>query len=64
MDAQDIRNLQEAYLEVVSNQLDEVLDTPQKTQSYAAKMLLLLWEHLLEEIKKLYLKDLRVLNEE
>jgi hypothetical protein len=37
MDAQDIRNLQEAYLEVVSNQLDEVLDTPQKTQSYAAK---------------------------
>jgi hypothetical protein len=37
MDAKDIRNIQEAYLEVVSNQLDEVLDTPQKSQSYAAK---------------------------
>jgi len=38
MDAQELRNLQEAYMEVVENQqLDEVLDTPQKTQSYAAK---------------------------
>ena len=37
MNAQELRNLQEAYMEVVSNQLDEVLDTPQKTQSYAAK---------------------------
>jgi hypothetical protein len=37
MDAQELRNLQEAYMEVVSNQLDEVLDTPQKSQSYAAK---------------------------
>ena len=38
MDAQDFRSLQEAYLEVVENQqLDEVLDTAQKTQSYAAK---------------------------
>ena len=38
MNAQDFRSLQEAYMEVVENQqLDEVLDTPQKTQSYAAK---------------------------
>jgi len=38
MDAQNFRSLQEAYMEVVENQqLDEVLDTPQKTQSYAAK---------------------------
>jgi hypothetical protein len=38
MDAQDFCSLQEAYMEVVENQqLDEVLDTPQETQSYAAK---------------------------
>ena len=36
MDTQDFRSLQEAYMEVY-RELDEVLDTPQKTQSYAAK---------------------------
>ena len=36
MDAQDFRRIQEAYREVYQ-ELDEVLDTPQKTQSYAAK---------------------------
>jgi len=35
MNFQELRNLQEAYMEVY--ELDEVLDTPQKTQSYAAK---------------------------
>ena len=38
MDAQDFRSLQEAYMEVVENQqLDEVLDTPEKAQEYAKK---------------------------
>jgi hypothetical protein len=36
MNSQDFRSLQEAYMEVY-RELDEVLDTPQKTQSYAAK---------------------------
>ena len=35
MNSQDLHNLQEAYSQVY--ELDEVLDTPQKTQSYAAK---------------------------
>jgi len=35
MNSQDFRSLQEAYSQVY--ELDEVLDTPQKTQSYAAK---------------------------
>ena len=35
MNSQELRALQEAYSQVY--ELDEVLDTPQKTQSYAAK---------------------------
>jgi len=38
MDAQDFRSLQEAYMEVVKNQqLDEVLDTPERANEYAKK---------------------------
>jgi len=38
MNSQDFRSLQEAYMEVVENQqLDEVLDTPEKANEYARK---------------------------
>jgi hypothetical protein len=40
MDAQDFRNLQEAYLDVYENeQLDEVLDTPERATEYGKKAL-------------------------
>ena len=38
MNAQELRNLQEAYLDVYENQqLDEVLDTPERANEYARK---------------------------
>ena len=38
MDSKELRNLHEAYMDVYENQqLDEVLDTPEKANEYARK---------------------------